>query len=325
MFIGSVLGGGVSEIDFVAGGVADVGNVSGFATIGLSNGRHHTLTLTGTNFAAVVGAAITVDDGNSGNTVTAATLPAKDRIIVHAGAGLDKLTGGRGNDVFFAGGDTVMTGKAGTNEFTFSAPGGNTVGDFAVSATNEIVFSDQGFNLGLTGASGTPQALPAGLFVENSNGHFTGTSQSFAYATGTGDLFYSASGSSGTPTLVSHFTGAPSLAAIAALLHRLTARKRGVLPVAGRRQSPARAESSASQPFRARRLQPVSRARAGAARGLRQQRSEDVETAGAAQLAGDRAASRAIADAAAASSRRSRKPRFCCNQSKPLFSARDGW
>lgn len=156
---------------------------------------------------------ITVDDGNSGNTVTAATLPAADRIIVHAGASLDTLTGGKGNDVFFAGGDTAMTGKAGTNEFVFSAPGGNTVGDFAVFATNEIVFSDKGFSLGLTGASGSPKALPTGLFVENSDGHFTGTSQKFAYATGTGDLFYSASGSSGTPALVSHFTAAPALAA----------------------------------------------------------------------------------------------------------------
>ncbi|MGH7063099.1 MAG: beta strand repeat-containing protein, partial [Stellaceae bacterium] len=199
VFVGSVLGGGVSEIDFAAGGVADASNVSGFATIGLSNGRHHTLTLTGPNFAAVVGAAITVDDGNAGNTVTGASLPAKDHIIVQAGAGLDKLTGGRGNDVFFAGGDTVMTGKAGKNEFTFSAPGGNTVGDFAVSAANEIVFSDKGFSLGLSGATGTPKALPADLFVENSDGHFTSTSQRFAYATGTGDLSYSASGSHGTP------------------------------------------------------------------------------------------------------------------------------
>jgi hypothetical protein len=82
-----------------------------------------------------------------------------------------------------------------------------------VSATNEIVFSNKGFSLNLSSAAGTPKALPAGLFVENSDGHFTNTSQRFAYATGSGDLFYSASGENGMPTLVSHFSGGPALAA----------------------------------------------------------------------------------------------------------------
>lgn len=171
----------------------------------------------------------------------------------------------------------------------------------------------------------------------------------------------------------------------AALLHRLTARKRGVLPGVGRRPSPARAKSSASQPFRARRLRPSAEREQALRVGRRQWRSEDVEAAGAAQPAGDpaRRGQRHLARRADASdaqpfelldarrpgtdidvdrrsaerldqpldrrrggslplsrpkpapypplasreqsSRRSRKPRFCCNQSKPLFSARDDW
>jgi hypothetical protein len=213
VFVGKVRGGGSSNLDFETAGVADMRNVSGFETITLGNGKSHALTVTGANFAKVAGQAITVDDGDSGNTVTGAALGAAARIIVHAGVGLDRLTGGKGNDVFFAGGDTVMRGGAGANEFTFSAPGGNRVADFAVSATNEIVFSNKGFSLNLSSAAGTPKALPAGLFVENSDGHFTNTSQRFAYATGSGDLFYSASGENGMPTLVSHFSGGPALAA----------------------------------------------------------------------------------------------------------------
>jgi hypothetical protein len=213
VFVGSVLGGGNSRIDFETAGAAAMSDVSGFKTITLGNGKSHTLTLTSANFAAVTEKAITVDDGDFGNTVTATTLPGGDHIIVHAGVGLDTLTGGKGNDVFYADGDTVMTGGAGRNKFVFSAPGGNTVGDFAVSASNEVVFSNKGFSLGLSGASGTPKALPADLFVENSDGHFTATSQRFAYATGDRDLFYSASGDNGTPALVSHFSNTPALTA----------------------------------------------------------------------------------------------------------------
>ena len=92
----------------------------------------------------------------------------------------------------------------------------NTVADFTASATNEIAFSNSGFALGQSGATSTPQALPAGLFVSDSTGTFTSastTAQRFAYGTSNGELFYSASGTTATEHLVATLTGDPALAA----------------------------------------------------------------------------------------------------------------
>ena len=93
-----------------------------------------------------------------------------------------------------------MTGGAGANQFTFSAAGSNTIADFTASTTNEIVFSNTGFALGLSGATSTPQALPAGLVVSDATGVFTATTQRFAYDTANGDLHYSASGTTALAT-----------------------------------------------------------------------------------------------------------------------------
>ncbi len=202
-------------MDFAKTGTDSLTNVSGFTTIGFANGAANTLTLVAANFTGTAGV-ITVNDGNSGNTVSGSTLTSSDSIIVHAGTGADTLTGGAGNDVFYAGGDTKMTGGGGTNQFIFTAPGAsNTIADFGASSTNELVFSNSGFSLGLSGATSTPQALSASqsttLFTANGTGAFANTSQRLAYDTTNGELFSSTDGSGGTSHLVATLTGEPSI------------------------------------------------------------------------------------------------------------------
>ncbi len=205
-------GGGSNELLMTTTGTVAAAGVAAVQTIVLANGGANTLTLTSANFTP--GEGITIFDGNKGNTVSAASLlGGQGHIIVHAGAGADTLTGGGGNDTFYAGGDTTMTGGAGTNVFAFSAAGNNMIKDFAVSATNEIAFSNGGFALGQSGATSTPKALPAGLFVADSTGTFTAATQRLAYGTSNGDLYYSASGTTATEHLVTTLTGHPTIAA----------------------------------------------------------------------------------------------------------------
>jgi uncharacterized repeat protein (TIGR03803 family) len=101
----------------------------------------------------------------------------------------------------------------------FGTIGGGTNGDGTVfelsgtGTTNEIVFSNKGFALGLSGATATPKALPGGLFVSDSAGTFTKTTQRFACGTTNGDLFYSTSGTTAAEHLVTALTGDPALTA----------------------------------------------------------------------------------------------------------------
>ena len=142
----------------------------------------------------------------------ASAVSVANKVVVHAGTGSDTITGGAGNDTLYAGGNTLLTGGAGTNLFVFSAPGSNTIADFAASATNEIAFSSNGFSLGLHGGS-TPQGLSPSLFVSNATGTFTSSSQRFAYETANGELFYSPHGSGSGASLVAQLSGDPSLTA----------------------------------------------------------------------------------------------------------------
>jgi hypothetical protein len=207
VFKGAVIGGsGTNEVIEGAAGTLDVNGFSGFETIVLAKGGKDSLTLTQDNFTGVSGNAITVMDGNKGDTVTANGLAAADILVVHAGAGPDVLTGGAEEDVFYAGRETTMAGGTGTNEFIFTAAGKNVIKDFTVSSTNELVFSDAGFDLGLSGATSTPEQLTPGeatvLFVADKHGTFTDASQRLAYDTTTGQLFASSDGSGGTKHLV---------------------------------------------------------------------------------------------------------------------------
>jgi Ca2+-binding RTX toxin-like protein len=197
-------GGGSNELLMTTAGTVAAAKVSGIETYVLADGAANTLTLGNGNFTGVTGSSITISDGNNGNTVNASGEKAADRITVYAGTGADVLTGGPGNDWFYAGGGTTMTGGAGSNEFIFSAPGTNTITDFAASKTNAIDFSNSGFNLGLTGTG----LLPSGLFI---TGAFNSGSQRFSYVGG--QLFYSPTGSTATEMLVATLTGAPALSA----------------------------------------------------------------------------------------------------------------
>jgi filamentous hemagglutinin len=214
---GAMKGGGSATLDFLNHGTLNVTNVSGFPTIGLANGGANNLVLTDANFTSTAGV-ITITDGDSGNTVDAHTLSSVNAIFVTAGTGTDKLTGGDGDDVFIAGGKTTMTGNAGTNQFRFLAAGSsNVIADFGGSASNELVFSNSGFNLGLSGAGATPQMMTPSeastLFTANATGKFNNTSQRLAYSTATGKLFASADGSGSSAQLVATLTAHPSIAA----------------------------------------------------------------------------------------------------------------
>jgi hypothetical protein len=208
---GALYGSGSATLDFAKTGTESLANVSGFSTIGLANGGANMVNLAAANFAGVGNGRIAVVDGNSGNTVNAANLPAADAIVVRAGAGRDVLTGGAGDDVFYAGGNTAITGGGGANQFVFTASGvDNMISDFHVSATNTLVFSNSGFNLGLGGATSTPQPLAASaaatLFTANSTGGFANTAQRLAYDTSNGELFASRNGSASTPKLIATLT-----------------------------------------------------------------------------------------------------------------------
>jgi hypothetical protein len=207
VFKGAVIGGsGTNEVIEGAAGTLDVKGFSGFETILLADGGKDSLTLTQANFTGVTANTITVTDGDKGNTIIGKGLAATDILVVHAGAGPDLLVGGAEEDVFYAGGDTTMSGGQGANEFIFAAAGKNVIKDFAVSSTNELVFSDAGFDLGLSGATVAPQQLTAAeaatLFVADTSGKFTNTDQRLAYDTKTGQLFASSDGNGSARHLV---------------------------------------------------------------------------------------------------------------------------
>jgi hypothetical protein len=208
-------GGGTNVVKEASAGTLDVKGFIGFETIVLANGGKDSLTLTQANFTGVTDNEITVTDGDKGNDVTATGLSAADILVVHAGAGPDILIGGSETDIFYAGGDTTMSGGSGANEFIFTTAGNNVINDFALSSANELVFSDKGFTLGLSGATATLRRLTASeaakLFIADTTGKFTDTKERLAYDTKTGQLFASRDGSGGTKELVATLSDHPTV------------------------------------------------------------------------------------------------------------------
>src|SRR5262249_44539553 len=81
-------------------GTQGIANFSGFDGYQLANGGANSLTLAAANFAGAASSTITVEDGDSGNAVDASAALAADTLILKAGAGADKVTGGPGNNVY---------------------------------------------------------------------------------------------------------------------------------------------------------------------------------------------------------------------------------
>jgi Ca2+-binding RTX toxin-like protein len=195
-------GGGNDRLVLGVPGTIPIDGVDGIENYFLSGDGNNTLILKAHNFAGVTGKTITVNGGKSGNTIDASQPPAADTAI---------LIGGAGADTLIAGATATMTGGPGADTFELTAAGASTVEitDFA-SGTDRIGFSNRAFGLGL---SPLPRPLPAGLFVENAAGSFTGPAQRFAYSASSGDLFFDAdgSGTASSAVKIAHLDSQPSL------------------------------------------------------------------------------------------------------------------
>jgi hypothetical protein len=206
-FVGAVSGGaGVDTVTFTGGGTLAIAKFSGFEHLVLSATSRDALTLTSANFAGVTAATIIVSGGAPGDTLNAGSLGSGSMLVYQGGSGADIITAGK---------SMTITAAGGANELIFKTAGNtDTLTDFAASASNEIVFGNAVFDLGLSGASGTPKPLPANLFAANKTGACTTTTQRFAYDTKNGKLFFDKDGSgSASHQLVATLTGAPHLAA----------------------------------------------------------------------------------------------------------------
>jgi hypothetical protein len=184
--------------------------VSGVETYVLADGAANTLTLVSANFTGLAHHTITVEGGDSGNTLDESEVSASNAAI---------LIGGAGDDTLIAGQHAIMT-DGGADLFEFkttgstASPDHKTITDSAEGA-DKIVFSYFGFRLKLPDASATAKLLRAGLFAANATGGFGTAAQRFAYDTTNGRLYYDAQGNQAGSSrlLVASLTGHPDLTA----------------------------------------------------------------------------------------------------------------
>ncbi|HKS87831.1 MAG TPA: calcium-binding protein, partial [Stellaceae bacterium] len=197
--------GGSDELLLTTAGAIHAGGVRGVENIALAGGGANTLTLTNANFTGVIGASIRVIGGNGKNTIDASAVTGANALV---------FVGGPGSDVVKAGTVATITGRGGTNDFEFVAPGTHTITDFGLSATNRIDFSSAGFALGLAGTA-TPTALPASLIGSLTDGSFSNNIQRFSYNKGAGQVLFDADGSDNgsSAQVVATLTNDPTLTA----------------------------------------------------------------------------------------------------------------
>ncbi|MGH7061321.1 MAG: hypothetical protein ACREFH_13100, partial [Stellaceae bacterium] len=120
-------GDGNDTLFLTSAGTVVAGGVSGVETYELANGGANKLTLTPGNFAGARGQTITVEGGNSGNTIDAHLAGAADHAVMTGGLGKDVFTGGSGADTFrfstanLSAGDVVNGGSGDDTLFLTSA------------------------------------------------------------------------------------------------------------------------------------------------------------------------------------------------------------
>jgi Ca2+-binding RTX toxin-like protein len=193
-------------------------HVQGFDFITLASGSNgNSMTLGNGNYTGTDGLIVVTDLGIN-NTIdgSAITGSSTRNLIVYGGASGDQLFGGGGSNFLVAGSaGSVMTAGAGATGFELtSAASRSTIKGFNISS-DQIVFSDAGFDLGANEGQGAglpgPTQLTASVFSSNTNGTFANAQNRFAYNASTGALLYSPDGKSADAVTVAVLTNHPHL------------------------------------------------------------------------------------------------------------------
>ncbi len=121
-------------------GAINAAGVSGFDTYQLAVGGLNNLTLTDANFARLLEGSITVSGGDTGSTVDASGLSAAHAVVIHASMGVNVLTGGAGDDVFYgAPGTSTVDGGAGMNTMIYSEPRSSYTITLEIDGSTQVV------------------------------------------------------------------------------------------------------------------------------------------------------------------------------------------
>lgn len=113
--------GSLNTLIVTTAGAINAAAVSGFQTYQLASGKTNSLTLHDANFSRIPGKTITVQGGDSGNTISASTFAAVNKVSIAGGDGIDRLIGGAGNDLLEGGaGNDTLSGGAGIDTASFA-------------------------------------------------------------------------------------------------------------------------------------------------------------------------------------------------------------